>query len=97
MTNTKYSSVFWICYGLSMVWVAMLIGSFAAFAFQNPNFEATSSIEATLSLKLSYRRIYAVVIGTLTVNYMLFARERHLDKVLMFLSDGYGLPTLMTR
>lgn len=86
MTNTKYSSVFWICYGLSMVWVAMLLGSFAAFAFQNPNFEATSSIEATLSLKLSYRRIYAVVIGTLTVNYMLFARERHLDKVLMFLS-----------
>jgi hypothetical protein len=86
MTNTKYSSIFWICYGLSTIWVAMLVGSFAAFAFQNPGFEATSSIEATLSVKLSYRRIYAVIIGTLAINYMLFARKRHLDKVFMFMS-----------
>jgi len=69
-----------------MVWVAMLLGSFAAFTFQNPNFEATSSIKAALSVKLSYRRIYAVIIGTLTINYMLFAYRRHLDKVFMFLS-----------
>jgi hypothetical protein len=80
-----------------MIWVAMLVSSFAAFAFQNPNFEATSSIEAALSVRLSYRRIYAVVIGTLAINYMLFARKRHLDKVLMFLSAWLWLPTLMTR
>jgi hypothetical protein len=66
--------------------VAMLVGSFAAFASQNPNFEATSSMEAILSLKLSYRRIFGVIIGTLTINYMLFARKRHSDKVFMFLS-----------
>jgi hypothetical protein len=69
-----------------MIWVAMLVGSFAAFASQNPNFEATSSMEAALSLKLSYRRIFGVIIGTLTINYMLFARKRHSDKVFMFLS-----------
>ena len=84
--NAKYSSVFWICYGLSMIWVAMLVGSFAAFVSQNPNFEATSSMEAALSLKLSYRRIFGVIIGTLTINYMFFARKRHSDKVFMFLS-----------
>ena len=43
-------------------------------------------MEATLSLKLSYRRIFGVIIGTLTINYMLFARKRHSDKVFMFLS-----------
>lgn len=63
-----------------------MVGSFAAFAFQNPDFEATSSIEAALSVKLSYRRMYALIIGTLTINYMLFAHKRHLDKLFMFFS-----------
>ena len=64
----------------------MLVGSFFAFASQNPNFELTSSIDAALSVKLSYRRIYAVIVGTLVINFMLFKNHRHLDKAFMFLT-----------
>ena len=37
-------------------------------------------------MKLSYRRMYAVIVGTLVLNFMLFKNHRLLDRAFMFLT-----------
>lgn len=81
----KYSTVFWLCYSLTMIWVVVLIASFVFFGFENPSFGVPASVEAALSVKLSIRRIIALFVGTIIINVMLFSGRRHVDKVLMFL------------
>lgn len=81
----KYSTVFWLCYSLTMIWVVVLIASFVFFGFENPSFGVPASFEAALSVKLSIRRIIALFVGTIIINFMLFSGRRHVDKVLMFL------------
>ena len=83
--TVKYSTVFWLCYSLTMIWVVVLIASFVFFWFENPSFGVPASVEAALSVKLSIRRIIALFVGTIIINVMLFSGRRHVDKVLMFL------------
>ena len=83
--TVKYSTVFWLCYSLTMIWVVVLIASFVFFGFENPSFGVPASVEAALSVKLSIRRIIALFVGTIITNVILFSGRRHVDKVLMFL------------
>lgn len=67
-----------------MIWVLAVVVSFVFFGFDNPSFEMSDSVEAALSVKLSIRRMIALFIGTMIINFMIFSRRRRVDKVFMF-------------
>lgn len=85
-TLPRYSKAFWFSYFFCMTWAILAITSIYLFAPNNDNFQNLDNVEAALSVKLSVRRIFAVLIGAITITVLLFSQSKYLDKVLIFIA-----------
>lgn len=82
----RFTRVFWFSYIFCMIWALAVIVVFVLFSPNNPNFEDMGTFEAALSVKLSLRRILAVVVGAMVITALLFTNSRFFDKAMIFIS-----------
>lgn len=86
MTNnsTKFSKVFWFSYWFSIVWSGFTICTFVLHQNNSPIISAPPDIDSTLSGMFIYRRIFTAFVIATTSSFLIFTRNHHLDKFLIF-------------
>ena len=82
----RYSKAFWFSYFFCMVWAVFAVVAFYFIAPSNENFQNLDQLEAALSVKLSVRRVLAILIGAITITVLLLSQSKYLDKVLIFIA-----------
>ena len=82
----RHSKAFWFSYFFCMVWAVFAVVAFYFIAPSNENFQNLDQLEAALSVKLSVRRVLAILIGAITITVLLLSQSKYLDKVLIFIA-----------
>lgn len=82
----RYTKAFWVSYVFCILWAVAVTIAFFRFAPANENFQNMATVEAALSVKLSLRRILAVILGGIVISVLIFTNSKYLDKVLIVLA-----------